>query len=105
MFEKRTRRRKKNATGDKPTNRSNGSNRVPLCVRACTFVVAARSYYMYRERERERKKEKERRTRVHTFILQYSTLDNYDLWPTSMRAENIILSKDSRRLIVNNNYN
>ncbi len=48
-FEKRTRtrrrRRRKNATGDKRTNRSNGSSRVPLCVcmRACTFVVAARS--------------------------------------------------------------
>jgi hypothetical protein len=58
-----------------------------------------------RERKKERKKEKERRARVHTFILQYSTLDNYDLWPTSMRTENIILSKDSRRLIVNNNHN
>jgi hypothetical protein len=39
-------------------------------------------------------------------------LDNYDLWPRRMRAENIILSKDSRChrhwLIVNknnNNYN
>jgi hypothetical protein len=62
------------------------------------------------ERGKEEEEEKkERRARAHTYILQQSTLDNYDLWPRRMRVENIILSKDSRCrrhwLIVNKNNN
>ncbi len=61
------------------------------------------------ERGKEEEEKKERRARAHTYILQQSTLDNYDLWPRRMRVENIILSKDSRCrrhwLIVNKNNN
>jgi hypothetical protein len=64
---------------------------------------------MYREKKRKRERigKKERRAGAHT--LQQCTLDNYDLWPKRMRAENIILSKDNRChrrwLIVNKNNN
>jgi hypothetical protein len=49
--------------------------------------------YSEKEREKKKRKKKERRARVHTYILQQNTLDNYDLWPRRMRTENIILSK------------
>jgi len=83
-----------------------------LCV--YMSVVAARSTVILivctekkeRVRKKERKKEKKKNEESeYKFILQYSTLDNYDLWPTCMCARNIILSKDSRRFIVNNNHN
>lgn len=90
---------------------------VEFCCCMYMYVRCRCSFYSYsncvctekRESEQASKKAKkekrEKKNDEYTFILQYSTLDNYDLWPTCMYAENIILSKDSRRLIVNNNHN
>lgn len=84
-----------------------------LCVCTYRLCVRCRSFYSYsycmdseKEKKRRRKK-RERRARVHINVLQHCTLDNYDLWPKRMRAENIILSKDSHChwSIVNNNIN
>lgn len=82
----------------------------------CTYMCSlCRSFYSYSncmdsETEKKRRGKKERRAKVHTYILRHSTLDNYDLWPRRMHAENIILSKDSHChchwMIVNkNNHN
>ena len=85
-----------------------------VCV--CALIAVARSTVILslctereKEKESERTGKKERRVGAHTHILQQCTLDNYDLWPKRMRAENIILSKDNRChrrwLIVNKNNN
>ena len=127
-FEKRTRRRrrkrrreeeeeKKNSTGDKRTNGINGSNSV-LSIHTyirCRCSFSNSSHCMDRikkkeldEKKREREKEKERKRTTNKSTHSYcknSTLDNYDLWPTCMHSKNIILSKDSCRLIDNNNNN
>ncbi len=80
-----------------------------MSVRCRSFYSYSNCMYSEREREEEEEEKKERRARVHIYILQQSTLDNYDLWPGRMRTENIILSKDSRChrhwLIVNKNNN
>lgn len=77
----------------------------------CVFVVARSTVILIvwtaKRRRKGEEKKRERRARVHINVLQHCTLDNYDLWPKRMRAENIILSKDSHChwSIVNNNIN